>query len=124
MSKGSESTEQLKQRSKAVAHRCVKLASALPSSAVGKVVCNQLIRCSTSVAANYRAACLAQSLRSFASKIGIVLEECDETGFWLEFARDESLVPEPLMRELLKEVGELTAIFSASRKTVNRRLER
>jgi len=74
MSQGRESTAQLKQRTKAMARRCVKLASSLPSTPAGKVVCNQPIRCSTSVAANCRAACLAPSLRAYASTANRRLE--------------------------------------------------
>ena len=73
--------------------------------------------CATSVAANYRAACLAQSKASFVSKLSIVLEEADESAFWLEFIVDEELMSEKRIRPLLDEANELTAIFFASRKT-------
>ena len=67
--------------------------------------------------ANYRAACLAQSKASFVSKLSIVLEEVDESAFWLEFIVDEELMSEKRIRPLLDEANELTAIFFASRKT-------
>jgi four helix bundle protein len=76
-----------------------------------------LIRSSTSVAANYRSACLAQSRKSFTAKISIVLEEADESYFWIEFINDENLIKENSIAELLKEANELTKIFAASRKT-------
>ncbi len=69
--------KELKDRTKDFAHRCVKLALVLPKSNLGQHISRQLIRCSTSVAANYRAACLAQSKASFIAKMSIVLEEAD-----------------------------------------------
>ena len=76
---------ELKLRTKKFAHRCVKSALSLPSSYLGNHIKGQLIRASTSVAANYRATCLAQSKAAFISKISIVLEEADESAFWLAF---------------------------------------
>ncbi len=110
-------TEELKDRTKQFAHRCVKLALALPKTQLGKHISNQLIRCSTSVASNYRASCLAQSKASFVAKLSIVIEEADESAFWLEFIVDENLLKTNLVEPLLKEAQELTAIFVSSRKT-------
>ncbi|RLB28483.1 MAG: four helix bundle protein, partial [Deltaproteobacteria bacterium] len=67
--------KRLKQRTKEFAHSCVKLSMALPRTYLGNHIQGQLIRCSTSVASNYRAACIAQSKASFVSKLSIVLEE-------------------------------------------------
>ncbi len=110
-------SEELKQRTKEFAHRCVKLGMALPKTYLGNHIRGQLIRCATSVASNYRAACLAQSKASFISKLSIVLEEVDESYFWLEFIVDEELLRRELVEPLLKETDELTAIFISSRKT-------
>ncbi len=110
-----------KQRTKEFAHRCVKLALSLPQTHLGKHIANQLIRCSTSVAANYRASCLAQSKDSFIAKLSIVLEEADESCFWLEFIIDESIMRKELVIPLLDEAKELTAIIYASRKTARGR---
>jgi hypothetical protein len=66
--------EQLKRRTKDFAHRCVKLALALPDTKLGRHIQGQLIRCSTAVAANYRATCLAQTKAVFASEVSIVIE--------------------------------------------------
>jgi four helix bundle protein len=110
-------SEDLKRRTKEFAHRCVKLAMALPNTQLGNHLRGQLIRCSTSVASNYRAACIAQSKASFISKLSIVIEEADESYFWLEFIIDENLIESNLVEPLLKEADELTAIFIASRKT-------
>ena len=114
-------SEELIRRTKAFAHRCVKLATALPDTPLGKHIRGQLIRCSTSVAANYRAACLSQSKASFTAKISIVLEETDETAFWLEFIIDEKLLKKNIVEPLQQEAEELTAIFAASRKTASKK---
>ncbi len=110
-------TEELKDRTKYFAHRCVKLCMALPETCLGNHIRGQLIRRSTSVASNYRAACLAQSKASFISKLSIVLEESDESYFWMEFIIDENLLKRELVGSSLKEEEELTAIFASSRKT-------
>jgi four helix bundle protein len=113
-------SDDLKKRTKQFAHRCVKLAADLPNTYLGNHVRGQLIRCSTSVASNYRAACLAQSKASFISKVSIVLEETDESYFWLEFIVDEKLLDRKLVEPLLQEASELMAIFASSRKTARK----
>ena len=112
--------EELKKRTKDFSHRCVKLALNLPNTILGKHLQDQLIRYSTSVAANYRAACVAQSKASFTAKLSIVIEESDESLFWLEFINEEKLIKKELLEPLIKEAGELTAIFIASRKTIQK----
>jgi four helix bundle protein len=113
--------EGLKNRTKQFAHRCVKLALALPEDYLGNHVRGKLIRCATSVAANYRATCLAQSKAAFVSKLSIALEEADESAFWMEFLTDEDLSEEHRVRPLLEEARELAAIFLAARKTARNR---
>ena len=113
--------EELTQRTKKFAHRCVKLAMALPETVLGKHLRGQVIRCSTSVAANYRATCLSQSKASFVAKLSIALEEADETAFWLEFIIDEKLLKKDLVEPLLAEAVELTRIFASSRKTASKK---
>lgn len=117
-------SKELKIRTKEFAHRCVKLAMALPNTPIGSHIRGQLIRCSTSVAANYRAASLAQSKASFISKLSIVIEEADESYFWLEFIIDDDLIKNNLVESLLKEADELTAIFITSRKTARKGLKK
>jgi four helix bundle protein len=114
-------SEELRNRTKDFAHRCVKLSMALPDTYLGNHIKGQLIRCSTSVASNYRAVCIAQSKASFISKMSIVIEEVDESYFWLEFIIDEELLKKELVEPLLKEANELTAMFIASRKTARRK---
>ena len=113
-------SEELKKRTKEFAHRCVKLAMSLPKTPLGIHIRSQLIRCSTSVASNYRAACHAQSKASFISKISIVIEEADESYFWLEFIIDENMIKRDYIDSLFKEADELTAIFIASRRTARK----
>ena len=113
--------EELKKRTKKFAHRCVKLALSLPNTILGRHLQGQLIRASTSVAANYRAACVAQSKASFTAKLSIVIEEADESLFWLEFILEEHLIKKELINSLIKEASELTAIFIASRKTIQKK---
>ena len=109
--------EDLKKRSNVFAHNCVKLALELPKNKLGLHIEGQLIRCSTSVAANYRAACLGQSKKAFVSKLGIVIEEADEGIFWFDFLQEEKLINNPESQKILQESKELTAIFIASRIT-------
>jgi len=111
----------LQQRTKEFAHRCVKLSLSLQENTLGEHIQRQLIRCGTSVAANYRSACLAHSKASFASKISIAAEEVDEACFWMEFVIDESLIKAEMISGLLQEGKELTAILLASRKTAKKK---
>jgi len=116
--------EDLKGRTKSFALRVVKLATSLPRNRVGDVLARQMIRSGTSVAANYRAACLARSRAEFVSKMGIVQEEADETIFWIEITADAGLIKPKLVEGLLRENKELLAIIIASRKTAKARRER
>jgi four helix bundle protein len=109
--------EELKSRTKDFALRVVKVFRSLPNSAEARVIGHQMLRSGTSVAANYRAACRARSRADFISKLGIVEEEIDETGFWLEFLVDTGIVRRQRMNALIDEAKELTAIFGASRRT-------
>ena len=109
---------ELKKRLNDFAHRCVKLAIGLPDTTLGKHIRGQLIRCSTSASANYRAACIAQSRPSFVAKLGIVIEELDESAYWLEFVIDEKILAAKLILPLLNEANELTKIFVSARLTI------
>jgi len=75
----------------------------------------QLLRSGTGVAANYRAACRCKSRKDFIHKIGTVIEEADETQFWLELLKESDLVKPEVIKDLLQESGELTAIMTASK---------
>lgn len=114
-------TEKLRARTKDFAIRVIHLFQALPSNKEAQVIGNQLLRCGTSVGANYRSTCHARSRADFISKIGIVLEEADESVFWIELLSDLKLVKKERLDGLLQEAKELTAIFAASRQTAKQR---
>ena len=111
--------EKLKLRTKDFAHNCIKVTQHFPETYLGHHIRKQLIRSATSVAANYRATCIAQSKPTFITKISIVIEEIDESNFWLEFSLDENLISKDQVDSLIKESQELTSIFIASRKTAS-----
>ena len=112
---------ELKQRTKQFALRVMKLVDALPTTRSGNAIGNQLVRSGTSVGANYRASCRARSKAEFIAKIGVVEEEADESGFWMELIVDGGLLPEKKVSDLLREASELTAIMAASRISASRR---
>jgi four helix bundle protein len=109
--------KELKDRTKRFAVEVVRLCRELPPTLDGRRLGQQLIDSATSVAANYRAACRARSRAEFIAKLGIVLEEADESLFWLELMTETQLVTVPRVERLLKEANELTAIFVSSLKT-------
>src|SRR5438067_6476446 len=108
---------EMKHRTKKFALRILDLADALPRTRSGNVIAGQIIRSSTSVAANYRALCRAKSRADFINKTSIVEEEADESGFWLELIVDAGLLTATRIKPLLAEAGEITAMLVASRKT-------
>jgi four helix bundle protein len=100
--------------------RILKLVDHLPRTISGRAIGSQLVRCGTSIGANYRAACRSRSRAEFAATLGIVAEEADETVYWLEVLRDAKLLLEAKLSELLQEANELTAIFTAGRRSSSR----
>jgi four helix bundle protein len=109
--------EELRDRTKLFAVRVVRLYRSLPYRADAQVLGKQLLRCGTSVAANYRAACRARSRAEWVAKIGLVVEEADEAVFWMEMLVDCEIVSQTKLKELLKEAHELSALFTASQRT-------
>lgn len=109
--------EELRARTRAFSLRVVKLVQSLPKSMIADVMGKQVLRSATSVGANYRAACRAQSDAMFISKLSIVVEEADETVYWLELIRDAGLVKPDLLAELIDEAEQILKIMAASRKT-------
>jgi len=109
--------EKMRNRSKAFALRVIRLFRSLPYRTDTQVLGKQLLRCGTAVAANYRAVCRARSKAEFIARIGIVVEEADETVLWLELLVESGIVPPEKVEELLTEARELTAIFTASQQT-------
>jgi len=112
-----DQAEALKLRTKQFAIRIVGVVRSLPRTREGDVIGKQLLRCGTAVAANYRAVCRSRSKAEFISKISIVVEEADETVFWLELLTDTAVVPTEKLSLLIKEANELLAICAASLRT-------
>ncbi len=108
--------EELQKRTKQFAIRIIKLVQQLEKQgAVGIVIGKQLLRSGTSTAANYRAVCRAKSGKDFINKLGIVAEEADESQFWLELLVEADVIELLMVKDLLKEASEITAIMTASR---------
>ncbi len=107
-------------RAKDFAIKVFKLIELLSKSKASEVISYQILRSASSVAANYRACSKAKSRADFTNKIKIVLEETDETNFWLSFIKDLDLIKESKELEfLINESSELTAIFTKSSKTLS-----
>jgi four helix bundle protein len=111
---------ELQSRTKRFAVNVIQLCRELPPSLDGRELGRQLLRAATSVAANYRAACRARSRAEFIAKLGTVLEESDESLFWLELIVDSKTKPRVRVEGLLIEAEQLTRIFVASLKTAKR----
>jgi len=109
--------EQLRERTKKFAIRIVKAVQRLPKTDEARTMGKQLLRSATSVAANYRAAGRARSKAEFIAKMGVVVEEADETVFWLQLLTETALVQKELVQDLVTEANELLAIFAASQQT-------
>jgi four helix bundle protein len=115
--------EQIQSRTKKMALEIIKLSEFLPNKSVGWTFSNQIIRSATSVAANYRAVCRAKSDKDFISKMETVIEEADETLFWLEMIEESKVINQQSeIINLKSEVNKLISIFVASVKTVKNRL--
>ncbi|MGQ0603745.1 MAG: four helix bundle protein [Anaerolineales bacterium] len=112
---------ELRDRSRAFSLRVIKMVQALPNDKVAEVLGKQALWSATSVAANYRAACRAIGTPTFLAKLSIVVEEADETEFWLELIRDAGLVKPARLAGLLNEAEQIVKIMSASRKTARQR---
>jgi four helix bundle protein len=108
--------EELQKRTKQFAIRIIKLVQHLEKKGiVGIVIGKQVLRSGTSTAANYRTVCRAKSGKDFINKLGIVAEEADETQFWLELLVEAGIVELLMVKDLLKESAEITAIMTASK---------
>ena len=113
--------EELRDRTKKFAMRIVRLFRSLPHATDAEVMGKQLLRCGTAVAANYRAVCRARSRKEFISRIGVVVEEADESVFWLEMMAENDIFSATKLEPLLREARELTAVFTAPEETAKQR---
>ncbi|MCO6491334.1 MAG: four helix bundle protein [Phaeodactylibacter sp.] len=115
-----EFAEWMRQRTKSFAIRVIKFCQTLPYGPATKVVVYQLIKASTSTAGNYRAACRARSKAEFFSKISIVVEEADESHFWLEVIKGSGFkCNEQELAGLTQEALEILSIVATARKNTN-----
>jgi four helix bundle protein len=112
---------ELKTRTKRFALDILSFKRTLPATDDATDMGRQLSRSATGVAANYRAACRSRSDAEFAARIGVVLEEADESAFWMEILTEDGIAKGPKAVALLDEANQLTAIFAASSITARRR---
>jgi len=110
-------SEALKLRTKDFALRVLRLYRSLSRTEEARILGTQLLRSSTSIGANYRAACRGRSRAEFVAKLGIVLEEADETVFWLELFQEGNIFPAEKLHDLVQEANELVSIFVSSVRT-------
>jgi len=124
-------------RTKEFAKAVIRMANDLPNNRVGWTITDQIVRSSTSVAANYRAVSRAKSDKDFIYKMAIVIEEADDTHFWLDMVDELNLINKETqksnkaiqtndldIKNLIKEANELVAIFVSSTKTIKKRLNK
>ena len=106
--------DDFKRRTKEFALRIIRLVESLPNTRTASTIGNQLIRCGTSVGANYRAASRARSEADFIAKLGIIEEEADESMFWLELLIETEIVKKEMLDSLLQETNEIVAMTVSS----------
>jgi four helix bundle protein len=118
-----EFIEQFKSRTKLFALRVIKLYQALPKTEEARIIGKQLLRSSTSVAANYRAVNRARSKAEYIAKLGIVVEEADESLFWIELLIESNIMEEKKMIDIKKEATEILSILAKARKnSINKKV--
>ena len=115
--------EQIKDRTKKIGLDVIKMVGDMPAGNIAlRAVSAQIVRCATSIGANYRAACRAKSDADFLNKLKIVEEETDETLYWLEILDDGNFVDSKSLDEMKKETNEILSIIVASIRTVKNRI--
>jgi four helix bundle protein len=115
----SEFAEQFRNRTKKFVIENIKLFRSLPKTEEAKIIGRQLLRSSSSVGSNYRAACRARSQAEFHSKISIVVEEADESVFWMEVLVEADIMKLPEVTILMNEANEILKVTSSARKTIS-----
>ena len=108
---------ELRERTKRFAIEIIRSSASLPRTYVARLIHTQLVRAGTAVGANYRAVCRSRSNRDFVAKLGVVIEETDETSYWLEILVDVKIVTASAVSALRREADELIRIFVTSRAT-------
>lgn len=112
--------EQFRQKTKRLALAVIRLSQSLPRTDEALIMKRQLLRSATSVAANYRAACRARSSAEFYAKTSIVIEEADETLFWLELLTEAGITTEASVANLQKEATEILSVLAKARKNTSK----
>jgi four helix bundle protein len=120
----SDFAEDMKMRTKAIGVAIIKLMNDLPAGTVSFRVIDQIISSSTSIGANYRAACRAKSIADFINKLKIVEEETDETMYWIEVFNESEIIPEEMTQKIYNELGEILSIVVSSINTAKSRSNR
>jgi four helix bundle protein len=113
----SQQSETLKERTMLFSLNVLRLIDRFPRSVGADVIARQLAKSATSVAANYRSACTARSRRDFVAKLAIVVEEADESVYWLDLIIRDGMLTTTEVQPLFGEANELRAIFSRSLST-------
>jgi four helix bundle protein len=114
----SDFVEKFRDRTKKFVVDNIKLYRSLPKTEEARMIGKQLLRSSSSVGANYRAACRARSQAEFHSKISIVVEEADESAFWMEIMIEAGIVSKNEILSLMTECNEILKVTSSARKTI------
>ena len=120
MEKDFEFRKVMQDRTKQFALRMIRLFQALPKTDEARIIGKQLLRAGTSVGSNYRASCRARSTKEFYSKLSIVIEEADESMFWLEILGESGIIKHSLLQEIIHETEEIIKILVSARQTINR----
>jgi len=114
-----EFAEQFRNRTKKFVVDNIKLYRSLPKTEEARIIGKQLLRSSSSAGANYRAACRARSQAEFHSKISIVVEEADESIFWMEVLIEAEVIQKPQIITLMNEANEILKVTASARKTIS-----
>lgn len=115
---------EMQRRTQAFAVRIIRLVEGLPRSRTADLIGRQLLRCGTSVGANYQASCRAKSPADFIAKMGIVEEEADEVLYWLDLLIEAGLLPKGAAADLFDEANQLVAVTVSSIKTARQNLKK
>ena len=111
-----EFVEQFRKRTKKLAIDTIRFSQGLPRTEEAIIMKRQLLRSATSVGANYRAACRARSAAEFYSKISIVVEEADETLYWLELLEESGITSMSSITNLVHDTTEIVSVLAKARK--------
>jgi four helix bundle protein len=109
--------DELRKRTQIFAINIIRFVQGLQNQASLSIIGNQLLRCGTSVGANYRAACRAKSRPDFIAKLKIVEEECDESIYWMELLAAMQMGDGSTIASLVKEAVQILSIIAASIRT-------